>query len=132
MTSEKKPIKVLLVDDDKFLLDMYALKFKKGGLDVNTAVGSPDALNKLHEGFTPDILLMDLVMPGMDGLELLQEIKKQHLADAAIYIILTNQGQQSDIDRAKAIGVHGYIVKASTIPSEVLEEVMKIYHENKK
>lgn len=121
-----------MVDDDKFLLDMYALKFKHGGLEVNTAVGAPDALNKLRDGFIPDILLLDVVMPGMDGIDLLSEIKKQHLADGAVVIILTNQGQQADIDRAKAVGIAGYIVKASTIPSEVLDEVMKIYHANKK
>ncbi len=121
-----------MVDDDKFLLDMYALKFKHGGLEVDTAVGAPDALNKLRDGLVPDILLLDVVMPGMDGIDLLEEIKKQHLADNAVVVILTNQGQQSDIDRAKAVGIAGYIVKASTIPSEVLEEVMKIYHANRK
>lgn len=124
--------KVLLVDDDKFLIDMYALKFKKGGLDVNTATSGEDALAKLRGGFIPDIILLDIVMPGMDGLELLEGIRKDHLADRAVVVVLSNQGQQSDIERAKKIGVHGYIVKASTIPSEVLEEVMKIFKANRK
>ena len=121
--------KVLLVDDDKFLLDMYALKFSRVGLDVNTAVGSGDALAKLRGGFVPDIMLLDVVMPGMDGLELLEAIRKEGLAPKSVVIILTNQAQASDLDRAKKIGVDGYIVKASSIPSEVLTEVSRVFLE---
>lgn len=121
--------KVLLVDDDKFLLDMYALKFSRVGLDVNTAVGSADALAKLRGGFVPDIMLLDVVMPGMDGLELLEAIRKEGLAPKSVVIILTNQAQASDLDRAKKIGVDGYIVKASSIPSEVLAEVSRVFLE---
>ncbi len=132
MAETAPKIKVLLVDDDKFLLDMYALKFERGGLEVNAAVGSQEALAKLKDGFKPDVMILDIVMPGMDGIELLGEIQKNHYADNAVVVVLSNQGQPSDIERAKKLGVAGYIVKASTIPSEVLEEVIKIYHANKK
>jgi len=131
MTDAKK-IKVMLVDDDKFLLDMYTLKFSRNGLEVNATTGPNDALAKLRGGYVPEILILDMVMPVMDGVELLTEIRKEKLAEGAIAIMLTNQGQQSDIDRAKAAGVHGYIVKASTIPSEVLTEILKIYEANTK
>jgi CheY-like chemotaxis protein len=120
------PWKVLIVDDDDFLLNMYALKFKKQGVAVETALGPQQALSKLREGYAPDMLLVDVVMPSMDGIELLEAIKKDHLADEAVLIVLTNQSQQTDIERAKKVGVHGYIIKASTIPSEVLAETMKI------
>ncbi len=74
-----------------------------------------------------------MVMPVMDGIELLGAMRQEKLlGEGAIVIMLTNQGQQSDIDRATAAGVHGYIVKASTIPSEVLAEVIKIYDKNAK
>ncbi len=123
----KKNIKVLIVDDDKFLLGMYSLKFANNGYDVDTAVGSQAALDKLRSGWKPDVMLLDVVMPYMDGLELLKVVRDNNLAPDAIVVMLTNQSQSSDIERAKELKVDGYIVKAATIPSEVLHEVEKIY-----
>ncbi len=122
---EKKHIKILLVDDDKFLLDMYALKFKKSELEVDTSSGSSDALSKLRGGGTPDILLLDIIMPGQDGLELLKIIRTEKLIPQAVIIILSNQNDA--MDQAKDLGIDGYIVKAMTIPSEVVEKVLSIY-----
>ena len=118
--------KVLIVDDDKFLLDMYSVKFKEGGLEVDTALKGEDAITKIKGGFKPDILIFDLVMPGMDGFELIERLKKENLIEGVVAIVLSNQGLQSDIDRATSLGVSGYIVKASSIPSEVLQETIKI------
>lgn len=123
--------KILLVDDDKFLLDMYSNKFTKDGFEVKTALGGQDALDKLKE-FHPDIIVADVVMPEMDGLELMENIKKENLAPNAVLIMLTNQGDSYDIDRAKNLHLHGYIVKATSIPSEVVSEVVKIAEANKK
>ncbi len=123
--AEQKKYKVLIVDDDEFLLNMYSVKFAKSGLDVATSTGGEDALQKLKEGFKPDAIVLDLVMPGMDGFETLEKIRAEKLASSSVVIILTNQGQTADIERAKKLGVQGYIVKASTIPSEVFTEVMK-------
>ncbi len=125
-----KSYSVTFVDDDKFLLNMYSMKFTKEGMKVNTIPSPEEALEKLREGLKQDILLLDVVMPGMDGIELLSKIREEKLAETSIVIILSNQGQQSDIDRAKALGIHGYIVKATTIPSEVLNEVLRIAGEN--
>lgn len=124
---EKKNIKVFIVDDDKFLLGMYSLKFANNGYDVDTTVGSQPALEKLRAGSKPDILLLDIIMPYMDGLELLKTIREEKLAPGATIVMLTNQSQSSDIERAKELAVDGYIVKAATIPSEVLHEVEKIH-----
>ena len=127
-----KKYNILIVDDDKFLLNMYSMKFTKEGMAV-TAIGDPqEALEKLRGGLTPDIIVMDIVMPGMDGIELLTKIRTEKLSPSSVVIVLSNQGQQSDIDRAKAIGINGYIVKATTIPSEVLREVERIAEESKK
>lgn len=131
MVTEIPKVKVLIVDDDKFLLNMYSIKFGKNGFDVHSGVGGIDALKVIHDGFIPDIILLDLVMPGMDGLELLTKIKSENLAPKAVVIMLTNQGQPSDIKRAEDIGVAGYIVKATTIPSEVVDEVVKLYQARK-
>ena len=125
-------IKILLVDDDSFLLNMYSMKFGKSDCEVKTAGGGSDALNILKGGFKPDILVLDLIMPEMDGFTIYENIKKNNLAPGAIAVILTNQGLSSDINRAKELGFHGYIVKATTIPSEVVEEVLDIYKKNKK
>jgi len=130
-TLEKGPLqlnaKVLIIDDDKFLLDMYSLKFKKYGLEVSTSSSGQDAITKLKEGAKPDILILDVIMPGMDGLEALAEMRKQHLVDSSVVVILTNQGEPNGIERAKALGINGYIVKATSIPSEVVENVIGIY-----
>lgn len=123
----QKKTKVLIVDDDKFLLGMYSVKFANNNYDVDTAVGSTVALEKLRNGASPDILLLDIIMPHMDGLELLKTIRDEKLVPNATVIMLTNQSQSSDIERAKELRVDGYIVKASTIPSEVMQEVEKIY-----
>ncbi|HEY4478647.1 MAG TPA: response regulator [Candidatus Paceibacterota bacterium] len=122
---------ILFVDDDSFLLDMYSLKFTKNGFTVRTAQGSEDALKIIHEGFQPDVLLVDVVMPGMDGVDLISTIRKEDLTPNAVIIMLTNQGLSDDIIRAKKLNVDGYIIKATTIPSEVLSEVNRIYKNSK-
>lgn len=124
---EKKNIKVLIVDDDKFLLGMYSLKFANNGYDVETTMGSEVTLEKLRGGYKPDIVLLDIIMPKMSGLELLKIMRQEKLASEAVIVMLTNQSQSSDIEEAKKLGVEGYIVKAATIPSEVMKEVEKIY-----
>jgi CheY-like chemotaxis protein len=124
---ENKPISILFVDDDKFMLDMYALKFSRNNFDVHTAIGSKDALKMIRDGFEPDVLLIDVVMPVMDGMELLSIIRKEDRLKKTVIIMLTNQGVSDDVSRAKKFNVDGYIIKATTIPSEVLAEVQKIY-----
>lgn len=118
--------KILLVDDDKFLLNMYALKFSKSGFAIDTAEGGLQAVEKLKENKDYDLVVLDLVMPGMDGIELLETVKKENLAPKTNFLVLSNQGQTTDIDRAVKLGVAGYIVKATSIPSEVVDQVENI------
>jgi CheY-like chemotaxis protein len=106
---------------------MYTLKFNKAGYDVKTADSTDAALRLLSSGYAPDVMLADIVMPDMDGLQFVERVRKERLAPRAIIIMLTNQGSSEDIARAKKLDVNGYIVKATTIPSEVLKEVEKIY-----
>lgn len=129
MGNEKK--KVMIVDDDQFLIDMYSLKFSKAGFDVEAVTKGEEALEKFQGGFDPDILILDIVMPSLDGIGLLEKIRQEKFANNAAVIMLTNQGQKSDIDHAKKLKVDGYIVKATTIPSEVVEEVLNIYNKKK-
>ncbi len=118
--------KILFIDDDKFLLDMYALKFTKADYEVKTADSTETGLKILRDGYSPDVLLADIVMPGMDGLEFIGQVRKEKLAPDSVIIMLTNQGASDDVARAQRMSVDGYIVKATTIPSEVLAEVEKI------
>jgi len=123
--------KVLLVDDDQFLLDMYVIKFTKAGYEVKSADSTAKALKLVKEGYIPDIILSDIVMPDMDGLDFVDVLRKESLVPKTIIIMLTNQGSSDDIARAKKLNVDGYIVKATTIPSEVLSQVEKIFNSKK-
>lgn len=118
--------KIFIIDDDNFMLDMYAVKFKERGFDVSVSIDSKKALEKLREGFSPDLILLDIIMPGMNGLELLEIIKKEKLAEKAIFIVLSNQWEETDIEKAKNLGADDYIIKANTIPSEVLDKVESV------
>jgi two-component system, chemotaxis family, chemotaxis protein CheY len=121
--------KILIIDDDNFLLDMYAMKFKKEGFEVVAVSDAEVALVKLKdESITPKIVLFDLIMPKMDGLTFLKELHNQKIADKFVKIILSNQGQQTDVDTANKIGVDGYIVKALHTPSEVVKSVIEIFN----
>lgn len=126
MMTEGKNKTVFIVDDDQFLLNMYSIKFKKSGFEVDTAANSLEALTKLRDGASPDVILLDVVMPGMDGLELLSNIRKENLLPNVTVVVLSNQNQPSDLERAKNLGVSTYIVKASAVPSEVVSEVLKV------
>ena len=119
--------RVYLVDDDRFLLDLYAVKFRDAGHEVSVFGGGEDLLTALRkEGApAPDVILLDLIMPGMGGFEALEIIRKENLAKKTKILILSNQGQDSDIEKAKTLAVDGYIIKASAIPSEVLTETIR-------
>jgi CheY-like chemotaxis protein len=111
---------------------MYSIKFSRNDYEVNGASSGDDALTKIKDGYNPDIVLLDIIMPGMDGFGVLERIRKENLVPNALIIMLTNQGQLSDIEKAKEFGVNGYIIKATSIPSEVVEEVTRIYNSQKK
>jgi|SRR3989339_47535 len=117
------PRTVMIIDDDMFLLDMYAIKFKEKGWKVFPCQGGEEAIKEVRGGTTPDIILFDIVMPGMDGFEVMEAFSKEQLAPSALRVMLTNQSQDSDYERAKSLGAIGYLVKANSIPSEVVAKV---------
>lgn len=120
--------RVYIVDDDRFLSDLYSMKFKNAGHEVSAFESGEDLLAALREkdAPAPDAILLDLIMPGIGGFEALSTIRKEQLAKNAKIIILSNQGQNSDIEKAKQLSADGYIIKASAIPSEVLAETARI------
>jgi CheY-like chemotaxis protein len=116
-------MKILLIDDDAFLRDMYATKFTECGHTVDAADSAVAALAKLQIDSKFDVILLDMIMPGMGGVELIKEIKLRFPESTAQYIVLSNQGQHEDIEEAKEAGANGYIIKAESIPSDVVKKV---------
>ncbi|SRR3989339_800526 len=129
MEGEKR--KIFIVDDDAFLLDMYAFKFSQHNFEVYTATGGAQVIEKLKGGLSPDIILMDIIMPEMDGFEMLEKINTEKLSPSSTKIILSNKSQQSDIDKGNDLGASGYIVKANSTPAEVIDQVLKILEKKK-
>ncbi|MFA6254176.1 MAG: response regulator [Candidatus Paceibacterota bacterium] len=125
METDKK-YSILIVDDDKFLIDMYSIKFTEKGFSVETAASGPEALQKVDGGLVPDIFLVDIVMPTMDGFELIQHLIQRQKEKRSAIIVLSNLGQKEDVEKGLALGADGYIVKASATPTEVVEKVVEI------
>jgi len=118
-------MKILLVDDDAFLRDMYATKFSELKYSIDVAETAETALTKLRAS-EYDVILMDMIMPGMGGVELLKHVKSEKLAGNPICIMLSNQSEDEEKEAALNAGAVGYIVKAELVPSEVVAEVIKI------
>lgn len=119
-------MKILLVDDDVFLRDMYAMKFIECGHTVTPAVNAVDALRVLESDSSFELMLVDMIMPGMTGVELMTEISRLKPGNTMKYIVLSNQGQDQDIEEATAAGAIGYIIKAQSVPSEVVKRVEQL------
>jgi CheY-like chemotaxis protein len=118
---------ICIVDDDPFLLDMYNLKFQQAGHTATCFTDGASVLESLRSDGNYDIVLLDLVMPQIDGYEVLRTIRQENLVGKnTAVVILSNQGQEKDIARAQEYGIDGYLVKANTLPSEVLEKVEDI------
>lgn len=123
--------RIYITDDDRFLCDLYAVKFKKDGNEVSVFDSGEALVAQLKKDGenAPNIVLLDVIMPGIGGMGALEAIRKEGLAKSAKIIILSNQGQDSDIEKAKSLSADGYIIKASAIPSEVYDETMRILKE---
>ena len=116
--------KVLLVEDDSFLRDICRKKLIKEGFNVEVAVDGEEALKKV-ENFMPEIVLLDIILPAMDGFEVLKKIRshKSRLIKNVPVIILTNLGQEEDNRKALALGANDYLVKAHFTMEEIVKKV---------
>jgi DNA-binding response OmpR family regulator len=93
---------------------------------VDTFKSGKPLLEKLRTGIKADLIILDIVLPEMDGIEILKEIRKNKLGEGIPIMMLTNQNDEKDISETQKLGIAGYIVKASATPSEVVDEAMKI------
>ena len=120
--------KILLVEDDAILVEMYQAKFELEGHDVRVATNGEECLNILKE-FKPDLILLDILMPKLNGFHVLKEIKKQPDMRMIPVILLTNLGQaEVDMNQelAKALGVNDYLIKSHHTPDEVVQKAVKV------
>ena len=115
--------KVLLLDDDHFLLQMYTMKFTHEGFEVQTSTSVKDALEILRHGYQPDAIAFDITMPEHDGFYFLQVLRDEKLAEHAKKIALTNQQSEPEKIKATELGADLYVIKATMIPSEVVNMV---------
>lgn len=120
---------VLIIEDDKFLRDLMVLKLKKEGFRVSEAVEGEEGLKKAKSE-KPDIIILDLIIPGMDGFAFLEAAKKDPDTESIPVIVLSNLGQREDIERAKALGAKDYMVKAQLTPIEVVERIKTVLRES--
>ncbi|NCN25128.1 response regulator [Candidatus Falkowbacteria bacterium CG10_big_fil_rev_8_21_14_0_10_37_14] len=118
-------IKIVLVEDEQFLLEMYKMKFTADGYEVYTASNGVEALKVIAES-KPDIVLLDLVMPKMDGYETLKHLRADAATAKLKVYLLSNLGQTGEIDRGVKEGANGYFVKSSMTPSQLSAEVKKV------
>lgn len=119
-----KKIKVLLIEDEEMLANMYEVKFQNEGFELIKALDGSQGL-KLAQENTPDFILLDIIMPKMDGFAVLKNLKEDPKTQNVPVILLTNLGQEEDIERGKKLGAVGYLVKANITPAEVVAEVKK-------
>jgi len=122
MSEEKAKKKILIVEDDSFVMDIYQTKLGQSGYDVEGAENGLDALKKMEKGGF-DLVLLDIIMPYMDGLEVLKKIKEDEKNKNLPIILLTNLSQKEEVDRGLELGANDYLIKSHFTPSEVLEKV---------
>lgn len=114
--------KILLVEDEVFIRDLYVRQLTKAGFQIKTAPDGQTGLQMLKdEPF--DLLLLDIMLPGMNGLQVLREFKTQNPNSKMITILLTNLGQEAVIKEGFELGAQAYLIKASYTPDQVVNEV---------
>ena len=118
-------IKVLLVEDDKFLSEMYVTKLSGSGFDVETAFDGEEALKKAKE-FKPNLVFLDIVLPKKDGFEVLAALKDGGFLKDMKVIALTNLGQKEEVAKGMSLGASDYIIKAHFTPTEVVAKAKKV------
>jgi len=119
------PKKILIVEDDKFLRELIVRKLTNESYDVVQAVDGEQGLQKTKEE-KPDLILLDLILPGIDGFEVLAQKKEDPFIASIPVIVLSNLGQKEDVDKGLSLGATDYLIKAHFTPGEIIEKVRNI------
>ena len=113
---------ILLIEDDPMLIDIYTTKFTEAGFEVKVADSGGKALSLLSK-VSPSVIVMDIVLPHVDGWELLRAAQKQENLRNTKIIVLSNLGQKEEIEKGISLGADRYLIKAHFTPSQVVEEI---------
>lgn len=116
--------KILLIEDDPFLVDIYTTKLKEFGFLVDSVQDGEEAMVKIKEQI-PDLVLLDIVLPTINGWEILKDIKSDPNLENVKVFILSNLGERSEIERGLKAGAAKYLVKAHFTPTEVVKEIKR-------
>ena len=116
---------ILLIEDDPFLIDIYTTKLKESGFGVAVATDGEQAIIKVKE-LKPDLVILDIVLPEVDGWEILRKIKSELKLEDLKVIILSNLGQKEEVEKGINLGAVKYLIKAHYTPSQVVEEIKKV------
>jgi CheY-like chemotaxis protein len=116
------PKKILVVEDDKFLRRVYESKLPKEGYDVVSAVDGQDGIDKMKSE-VPDLVLLDLIMPKKTGFEVLEEVKHIKNLEKIPILVLSNLGQEEDIERSKKLGATDFLIKSNMSIKEIIEKI---------
>lgn len=119
--------KILLVEDDSFMIKILADKIVRNGFEIKTADDGEECLKKL-ESYKPDLILLDLIMPRVDGYEVLHRLKESQWHDIPV-IVLSNLGEKEEIDHALELGAKSFMVKANFTTSEIIEKMNSMLQE---
>lgn len=116
---------ILIIEDDKFLRELIAQKILKAGYDVSEAVDGEEGIKKIKDE-KPLLVLLDLILPGIDGFEVLAKMKEEPALSPIPVIILSNLGQKEDIEKGLRLGAADYLIKAHFTPGEIVEKIKAI------
>lgn len=116
---------VLVIEDDVFLANIYKTKFEMEGFKISLADNGETGLAEIKKK-KPDIVLLDILMPKMDGFAVLEKMKADEATKNIPVILLTNLGQKDDVDKGLEMGAAGYLIKAHFKPSEVVDKVKDV------
>lgn len=121
---KKEKAKILFVEDDNFLIKAYQIKFERAGFDVFIATDGDKGL-KIAEEKKPDLIVLDLIMPSMNGFEFLKNIKMNNGLKEIPVVILSNLGQISDKEKAISLGASDYIIKTDYTLEDIVKKISK-------
>jgi len=113
---------ILIVEDDKFLRELISRKLSGEGFEVFGAVDGEEGIKKIKEG-KPDLVLLDLILPGIDGFEVLARLREDPEFSSIPVIILSNLGQREEVERGLKLGAIDYLIKAHFTPGEIIEKI---------
>lgn len=113
---------VLIIEDERFLCNLLVKKFENGGFQVIGALDGETGLKEVRERI-PDVILLDLLLPGIDGFEVLRRLKKDEELRRIPVIIISNLSDKRDIEKAHKGGAAAYLVKADFSPQDILDKV---------